>query len=265
LVCPFHEAAVLFWGSPRIKNRQDIAPTKGGIANNRWHLITMASMISLEDITKTYHLDTIEVPVLKGINLSIEEGEYVAIMGASGSGKSTLMNIIGCLDRPSSGQYFLAGTDLTTLDDDELADIRNQYIGFVFQQFNLLPRLTSLANVMLPMIYADVDKSQRIEQATDALVQVGLKDRIQNRPNQLSGGQQQRVAIARALVNHPALVLADEPTGALDSTTSEEIMNLLTELNQQGTTIAIVTHDANVAARTKRIIRMVDGVIIESI
>jgi putative ABC transport system ATP-binding protein len=223
----------------------------------------MASMISLENITKTYHLESIDVPVLKRVNLSIEQGEYVAIMGASGSGKSTLMNIIGCLDRPSSGQYFLAGQDLTTLDDDELADIRNQYIGFVFQQFNLLPRLTSLANVMLPMIYADVDKSQRIEQATEALVQVGLIDRIQNRPNQLSGGQQQRVAIARALVNHPALVLADEPTGALDSTTSEEIMNLLTELNQQGTTIAIVTHDANVAARTKRIIRMVDGVIIE--
>jgi putative ABC transport system ATP-binding protein len=224
----------------------------------------MASMISLKDITKTYHLESLDVPVLKRVNLSIDEGEYVAIMGASGSGKSTLMNIIGCLDRPSSGQYFLAGTDLTTLDDDELADIRNQYIGFVFQQFNLLPKLTSLANVMLPMIYADVDKSQRIEQATDALVQVGLKDRIQNRPNQLSGGQQQRVAIARALVNHPALVLADEPTGALDSITSEEIMNLLTELNQQGVTIAIVTHDANVAARTKRIIRMVDGVIVES-
>ena len=223
----------------------------------------MAAMIYLKHITKTYHLESLDVPVLKGINLSIEEGEYVAIMGASGSGKSTLMNIIGCLDRPSSGQYFLAGQDLTTLDDDELADIRNQYIGFVFQQFNLLPKLTSLSNVMLPMIYADVDKSQRIEQATAALVQVGLSDRIQNRPNQLSGGQQQRVAIARALVNHPALVLADEPTGALDSTTSEEIMNLLTELNQQGTTIAIVTHDANVAARTKRIIRMVDGVIIE--
>jgi putative ABC transport system ATP-binding protein len=232
---------------------------------NRWHLITMASMISLENITKTYHLESLDVPVLKRINLSIEEGEYVAIMGASGSGKSTLMNIIGCLDRPSSGKYFLAGQDLTTLDDDELADIRNQYIGFVFQQFNLLPKLTSLSNVMLPMIYADVDKSQRIEQATAALVQVGLRDRIQNRPNQLSGGQQQRVAIARALVNHPALVLADEPTGALDSTTSEEIMNLLTELNKQGTTIAIVTHDANVAARTKRTIRMVDGVIVESV
>jgi putative ABC transport system ATP-binding protein len=223
----------------------------------------MASMISLEDITKTYHLESLDIPVLKRVNLSIEEGEYVAIMGASGSGKSTLMNIIGCLDRPTSGQYFLAGQDLTTLDDDELADIRNQYIGFVFQQFNLLPKLTSLANVMIPMIYADVDKSQRIEQATAALVQVGLSERLENRPNQLSGGQQQRVAIARALVNHPALILADEPTGALDTKTSEEIMNLLTELNQQGTTIAIVTHDATVAARTKRIIRMVDGVIIE--
>ncbi len=224
----------------------------------------MATIVLLKDITKTYHLEAIDVPVLKRVNLSIEQGEYVAIMGASGSGKSTLMNIIGCLDRPTSGEYFLAGINLTTLDDDELADIRNQYIGFVFQQFNLLPRLTSLANVMLPMIYADVDRSQRIEQATEALVQVGLSDRLQNSPNQLSGGQQQRVAIARALVNHPALVLADEPTGALDSTTSQEIMDLLTELNQQGTTIAIVTHDADVAARTKRTIRMVDGVIVES-
>jgi putative ABC transport system ATP-binding protein len=224
----------------------------------------MVAMISLSDITKTYHLGTIDVPVLKHVDLSIAEGEYVAIMGASGSGKSTLMNIIGCLDRPSSGHYLLAGTDLTTLSDDELADIRNQYIGFVFQQFNLLPKLTALANVMLPMIYADVSRSQRIKQATEALAQVGLSDRLQNRPNQLSGGQQQRVAIARALVNNPALVLADEPTGALDSTTSQEIMELLTELNQQGTTIALVTHDANVAAKTKRTIQMLDGLIVES-
>jgi putative ABC transport system ATP-binding protein len=224
----------------------------------------MTAMISLSDITKTYHLGTIDVPVLKHVDLSIAEGEYVAIMGASGSGKSTLMNIIGCLDRPSSGHYLLAGTDLTTLSDDELADIRNQYIGFVFQQFNLLPKLTALANVMLPMIYADVSRSQRIKQATEALAQVGLSDRLQNRPNQLSGGQQQRVAIARALVNNPALVLADEPTGALDSTTSQEIMELLTELNQQGTTIALVTHDANVAAKTKRTIQMLDGLIVET-
>jgi putative ABC transport system ATP-binding protein len=224
----------------------------------------MAAMISLSDITKTYHLGTIDVPVLKHVDLSIAEGEYVAIMGASGSGKSTLMNIIGCLDRPSSGHYLLAGTDLTTLSDDELADVRNQYIGFVFQQFNLLPKLTALSNVMLPMIYADVSRSQRIKQATEALAQVGLSDRLQNRPNQLSGGQQQRVAIARALVNNPALVLADEPTGALDSTTSQEIMELLTELNQQGTTIALVTHDANVAAKTKRTIQMLDGLIVET-
>jgi putative ABC transport system ATP-binding protein len=225
----------------------------------------MANMISMEGITKTYHLGELDVPVLKEVDLSIEDGEYVAIMGASGSGKSTLMNIIGCLDRSTSGLYILDGRNLTTLDDDGLADIRNQYIGFVFQQFNLLPRLTALENVMLPMIYADVPRSQRLKSATDALEKIGLGDRLKNRPSQLSGGQQQRVAIARALVNHPALVLADEPTGALDSQTSREIMNLLTELNQQGTTIALVTHDATVAAQTKRIIHMQDGVIVEAV
>ena len=173
----------------------------------------MTTMIAIEGIIKTFHLGEMDVPVLKGINFSVEDGEYVAIMGASGSGKSTLMNIIGCLDRPTSGSYILDGRDLTTL-DDELADIRNQYIGFVFQQFNLLPWLTALENVMLPMIYADVSRTERIESATEALEKMGLSDRLNNRPNQLSRGQQQRVAIARALVNDPALVLADEPTGA---------------------------------------------------
>jgi putative ABC transport system ATP-binding protein len=223
----------------------------------------MTTMILIEGLTKTYHLGEMDVPVLKEIDLAIADGEYVAIMGASGSGKSTLMNIIGCLDRPTSGLYTLDGRDLTTMDDDELADIRNQYIGFVFQQFNLLPRLTALENVMLPMIYAEVSRSERVKSATEALEKIGLGDRLTNRPSQLSGGQQQRVAIARALVNHPALVLADEPTGALDSKTSREIMKLLTELNQQGTTIALVTHDASVAAQTKRIINMQDGVIVE--
>ena len=225
----------------------------------------MAIMISMQGITKTYHLGEMDVPILKNIDLTIAEGEYVAIMGASGSGKSTLMNIIGCLDRPTSGRYVLDGRELTTLDDDGLAKIRNRYIGFVFQQFNLLPRLTALENVMLPMIYAHVSRSQRQKSATTALQQIGLGDRLTNRPNQLSGGQQQRVAIARALVNHPALVLADEPTGALDSKTSQEIMNLLTELNKQGTTIALVTHDATVAAQTKRIIHMQDGVVVEAV
>jgi putative ABC transport system ATP-binding protein len=223
----------------------------------------MTTMISIEGLTKTYHLGEMDVPVLKEIDLAIADGEYVAIMGASGSGKSTLMNIIGCLDRPTSGLYTLDGRDLTTMDDDELADIRNQYIGFVFQQFNLLPKLTALENVMLPMIYAEVSRSERVKSATAALEKIGLGDRLTNRPSQLSGGQQQRVAIARALVNHPALVLADEPTGALDSKTSREIMKLLTELNQQGTTIALVTHDASVAEQTKRIINMQDGVIVE--
>ncbi|NJR73608.1 MAG: ABC transporter ATP-binding protein [Scytonema sp. CRU_2_7] len=219
-------------------------------------------MIWMEEITKTYQLGEITVPVLKGIDLAVEEGEYVAIMGASGSGKSTLMNILGCLDRVTSGHYVFEGVNLTTFNDDQLAYIRNQRIGFVFQQFNLLPRATALENVMLPIVYANIPKSIRRERAKEALIRVGLGERLDYRPNQLSGGQQQRVAIARALVNHPALVLADEPTGALDTQTSQDVMNLLTELNEQGITIILVTHEPDIAAQTKRVIRVQDGYVL---
>ncbi|MEL6899561.1 MAG: ABC transporter ATP-binding protein [Cyanobacteria bacterium J06606_4] len=221
----------------------------------------MTAMIWMENIRKTYRLGEVDVPVLKGIDLTIEEGDYVSIMGASGSGKSTLMNIIGCLDRPSLGHYVLEGQNLTQLSNEALAYIRNQRIGFVFQQFNLLSRSTALENVMLPMVYAGVSRRQRTKQAEATLARVGLGDRMGNKPSQLSGGQQQRVAIARALVNRPALVLADEPTGALDTQTSDEVMSLLTELNGQGITVVIVTHEPDIAAQTHRIIHVQDGLL----
>ncbi|MEL7355852.1 MAG: ABC transporter ATP-binding protein [Cyanobacteria bacterium J06560_6] len=219
-------------------------------------------MIELTDITKVYQLGDVDVPILKGIDLTIDASEYVSIMGASGSGKSTLMNIIGCLDQPTQGRYFLEGRDLTTLDKDELAFIRNQKIGFIFQQFNLLPRSTAVENVMLPMVYAGVPKGERRDRAEVALTKVGLGDRLTNRPSQLSGGQQQRVAIARALVNEPALLLADEPTGALDSHTSQEVMTLFNELNSQNITIVIITHETEVAEQAKRQIRLQDGLVV---
>jgi putative ABC transport system ATP-binding protein len=219
-------------------------------------------MIEMNNITKTYQLGEVEVPVLKGINLQIAAGDYVSIMGTSGSGKSTLMNIIGCLDRPTTGDYYLEELDLTTLGKDDLAYIRNQRIGFVFQQFNLLPRATALENVMLPMIYAGISKPERRERAEAALIKVGLGERLQNRPSQLSGGQQQRVAIARSLVNQPVLLLADEPTGALDTQTTEDVMELFADLNHQGIAIVIITHEPEIAAQTHRQIVMQDGLIL---
>jgi putative ABC transport system ATP-binding protein len=216
-------------------------------------------MIQLEGINKTYAMGEVLVPILKDIDFTILRGEYTAIMGASGSGKSTLMNIVGCLERPSSGHYYFDAREVTTLTDDELTDVRNFRIGFVFQQFNLLSRLTALENVMLPMVYAGYPRPERRQRAEAMLVQVGLADRLANRPNQLSGGQQQRVAIARALVNQPDLLLADEPTGALDSRTGSAVMDQLNELHEGGLTIVLVTHDAQVAGRTGRIVRLQDG------
>ena len=219
-------------------------------------------MIRLAGITKIYPMGAdVTVTALAGVDLSIDEHEFVAVMGPSGSGKSTLMNIVGCLDRPTAGTYDLAGSDVSRMSDHELARVRNERIGFIFQTFNLLPRMTALRNVELPMIYAGVRRRDRRWRATEALERVGLGDRVRHRPTEMSGGQRQRVAVARALVNYPSIVFADEPTGNLDSATGTEIMQLLTELNRSGSTIILVTHDADIAAYSHRVIHLRDGLI----
>ncbi len=218
-------------------------------------------LIQITNIKRDFALGNEIVYVLKGIDLEINKGEYVALMGPSGSGKSTLMNLLGCLDTPTSGSYILNGKDVSKMHDDELAEIRNKEIGFVFQTFNLLPRTTALDNVALPMVYAGHSKSERKTRAEEVLNQVGLADRMDHQPNQLSGGQRQRVAVARALVNNPSIILADEPTGNLDSKTSEEIMKLFGDIHKLGNTVIIVTHEEEVAAYAHRIIRLRDGLI----
>lgn len=218
-------------------------------------------IIDIKGITRDFPLGNEVIHVLKGIDLQINKGEYVALMGPSGSGKSTLMNILGCLDTPTGGSYVLNGKDVSKMHDDELAEIRNKEIGFVFQTFNLLPRTTALDNVALPMVYAGYKKPERNARATEVLTQVGLQDRMDHKPNQLSGGQRQRVAVARALVNRPSIILADEPTGNLDSKTSVEIMNLFNEIHANGNTVILVTHEEDIAKYAHRVIRLRDGVI----
>lgn len=221
----------------------------------------MSNVIEIRDIIRDFQLGQETVHVLKGIDLDIERGDYVAIMGPSGSGKSTLMNLLGCLDTPTAGSYILNGKDVSQMSDDELAEIRNTEIGFVFQTFNLLPRTTALDNVALPMVYAGKSKSDRNKRAEEVLTDVGLSDRMDHKPNQLSGGQRQRVAVGRALVNKPSIILADEPTGNLDSKTGYEIMGLFDEIHKAGNTVIMVTHEEDIAAHANRIIRLRDGII----
>ncbi len=218
-------------------------------------------MLNIKNITKVYKMQGEEVRALRGVNLGIGDNEYLAIMGPSGSGKSTMMNVIGCLDTPTSGEYFLEGQDVSKMDEDQLAEVRNQKIGFVFQTFNLLPRSDLLHNVELPLIYGNVPAAKRKKMAAAAIEKVGLSDRIKHKPNELSGGQRQRVAIARALVNNPSIILADEPTGNLDTATGEEIMAVFEQLYKAGNTIVLVTHETEIAERTHRIVRLRDGLI----
>ncbi len=219
----------------------------------------MNPILSVKDLVKTYDMGATKVNALQGVSLDIFNNEYVALMGPSGSGKSTLMNLLGCLDTPTSGDYFLDNINVSTMTDDELAEVRNRKIGFVFQTFNLLPRLSALDNVALPLVYAGMSKEQRLERAREVLASVGLEDRVDHRPNELSGGQRQRVAIARALVNNPSIILADEPTGNLDTKTSLEIMAILEEIHRRGNTIILVTHEPDIAEYAHRIVRLRDG------
>jgi putative ABC transport system ATP-binding protein len=221
----------------------------------------MKSVITVRDLVKTYYMGANVVNALQGVNLEIFKNEYVALMGPSGSGKSTLMNLIGCLDTPTSGEYILNGSNVSTMDDSELAAVRNKEIGFVFQTFNLLPRLSALDNVALPLVYAGLSKAERTEKAKHVLESVGLAERMDHKPNELSGGQRQRVAVARALVNSPSIILADEPTGNLDSKTSYEIIGLFEEIHSQGNTIVLVTHEPDIAEFAHRIVRMRDGIV----
>ena len=226
---------------------------------SRCNFAPVKTLISIEGLRKTYHIGTQQVHALDGLDLGIDVNEYVALMGPSGSGKSTLMNVLGCLDSPTAGSYHLNGQNVANLDEDALADIRNREIGFVFQTFNLLPRYSALENVALPLIYAGLSKRERLERAEEVLEMVGLQDRMVHKPNELSGGQRQRVAVARALVNRPSIILADEPTGNLDTATSTEIMNLFGEIQAAGNTVILVTHEEDIAECAHRIVRLRDG------